>query len=68
MLHDPVVGGVGALRHHHMRHHWIARWPEPAIGDERHLHPVPRCNAQNLVLDRAGIGIDEDLGAIHAAF
>ena len=63
VLDDPVIGGVGAVRHQHVDDHGVARWPQPEIGDKRHLYTVPSRRAQHLVLDRTGIGINENLRA-----
>ena len=61
MIDDPVVGRIGALGHHDVPDHWIARGPQPEIRDERQNQTMPFGNAGDFRLDGACIGIDVNL-------
>ena len=65
VLDDPVVGDVGALRHDDRLDHRIARGAEAAVGDEGDDEVAAAGDAEDFVLHRAGVGIDEDLRASH---
>ncbi len=59
-LRNPVICLVHAFGHHHPLDQRIARHVDEGIGDHVGLEPVAAGHPINLVLHRAGIGIDED--------
>ena len=59
-LGDPVVGGVEAVAHHHPLDQRMIGDADPAVADYLTPPPVPPRDPVNLVLHRAGVGIDQD--------
>ena len=60
MLDDPVISRVEPTPHHDELDEWLLRYPQRRIGDHEHLDLVPPRDAVDLLLDRAGIGINVD--------
>ena len=58
---DPIVGRIGAFRHDHLLNARIGARAYPAIADNVHDEAVTVRHTLDLVLDRARIGIDENL-------
>ena len=60
LLGDPVVGGVEAVRHDDAVDQGVLGHAEVGVGDHRHRHLAAEGDAVDLVLYRAGVGVDED--------
>ena len=57
-LGDPVVGLVRSRRHGDALNQRILRHADEAVGDHEHRNLMAVGDAVDLVLDRAGVGID----------
>ena len=63
---DPLVGGVGALGDHDDGDEGVAAGADAAVGDEGDRVGVALGDADGLVADGAGVGVDVDHGVNHA--
>jgi hypothetical protein len=59
-LGDPVVRRVKAIANHDPRNQWMIWHPQMAVADDDHRYPAPPRDLIDLVLYRAGVGIDQD--------
>ena len=59
LLGDPVVGRAEARAHDQLDQR-VGRHPQRGVGHDRDAHRVAAGDAVDLVLDRAGVGVDVD--------
>jgi hypothetical protein len=59
-LGDPVVGSVESVADDHAVDEIVRRHADRAVADDRHRHAVAEGDLVDLLLDRAGVGIDKD--------
>ena len=63
-LRDPVIGGVHPGTGRDALDQRILRHPDEIARDHADRQPMPGGDAVDLVLDRAGIGVDIDAGGV----
>ena len=59
-LGDPVVGRVERVGDDDPLDQRMRRHPQPGVADDPDRHLVPPRDLVDLVLDRAGVGVDQD--------
>ena len=57
---DPVVGGVEIVGYHDPLDQRMVGHAHPAVADDVDRHCATECDAIDLVLYRAGVGVDQD--------
>src|SRR5262249_46871482 len=60
LLGDPVVHRVESARHVLEAHALLVGHPHRAVGDDQHRQAVARRDLVDLLLDRAGIAVDQN--------
>ncbi len=60
-IDDPVVRGIGSCVHHHHLDSGFPGHIDSLVGHNNHGEPQTGCHSVDLVLDRARIGVDENL-------
>ena len=62
MLHDPIVRCIKSVTHHHARDERMCRYANGTVADDDDRHVVSPRDFVGLILYRASISINEDLG------
>ena len=60
LLDDPVVGRVELVGDHHPLDERMAGHPHIAVADHPYRHFAPEGDLVDLLLHRAGVGVDKD--------
>ena len=60
LLRDPVVGGVELVRHQHPLDQRMVGHADARVADHPHRHLAAQGDSIDLVLHRAGVGVDQD--------